>query len=371
MREAGAGVTPRFYEPELDALRFCAFVAVFLFHAAPSEFGGRLAPLLQAARNALSFGVPVFFLLSAYLITKLLLLEREKTGGVAIRAFYVRRVLRIWPLYLLFLAAMWGLGRVGVFAPVEGSRLLASVLFAGNVYVAWFGFAASPMLPLWTISIEEQFYLVWPALARAGARALQVGAWTVLGMACAAVVALRVWATEPMRAIWTSSLVEFQFFALGSLLALRFVHRLPRFGRGARGGLLAGGLALMLVAAGPFRVNTAGVPLGAAAMLVGFELMATGVVLIFLAFLGAAQGGLRVPSVVTYLGKISYGLYVLHVMALELCGQLATRLGVHGGFRTVTGFLLTVGLAAASYRWLETPFLVLKDRFAPIRTRAV
>ena len=89
--------------PELDATRFCAFLAVFFFHGTRSlrKPGNSLSDLCSAA----SFGLPLFFLLSSYLITQVLLLERSLTGRVALKAFYVRRVLRIWPLYLSFLTA--------------------------------------------------------------------------------------------------------------------------------------------------------------------------------------------------------------------------------------------------------------------------
>lgn len=172
LTETRAGT--RFYEPELDVLRFCAFVGVFCFHAIPSDysglvsrFGAFIPGLLLAIRSSLSFGVCMFFLLSSYLITKLLIIERESTGSIHLRAFYLRRILRIWPLYLLFLTAMWILSRFHIFYPIEPGRMLALLFFAGNIYCGLFGFTYNPILPLWTISIEEQFYIAWPPLVRA------------------------------------------------------------------------------------------------------------------------------------------------------------------------------------------------------------
>src|SRR5579871_6137530 len=102
----------RFYQPELDALRFFAFFGVFLFHAAPRyiEFYDHagaprwLGNLLISAFGAGAFGVDLFFALSAYLITSLLLRERNATGTLDLRGFYMRRILRIWPLYFAFIA---------------------------------------------------------------------------------------------------------------------------------------------------------------------------------------------------------------------------------------------------------------------------
>ena len=108
---------PKFYHPELDVLRFVAFLSVFFCHGLPfhtprslhgaAEF---LWQLLQAAREAGNFGVCLFFMLSSYLITELLRREYLQTNTIHLKAFYVRRSLRIWPLYftVLLIAAVAG-----------------------------------------------------------------------------------------------------------------------------------------------------------------------------------------------------------------------------------------------------------------------
>jgi peptidoglycan/LPS O-acetylase OafA/YrhL len=119
--------TQRFYRPELDALRFFAFLIVFLFH-------GMNTFLDHPFRNVEVFhwpwigqwGVPLFFFLSAFLITELLLRERESFGKVHLGAFYTRRILRIWPLYF---AAFWGLALLNVWVP-----------FAASVVTAWLSY---------------------------------------------------------------------------------------------------------------------------------------------------------------------------------------------------------------------------------------
>jgi len=373
---AAARRAPRLYEPELDVLRFCAFLAVFGFHALPDDYSTlvpRLGPtvpaVMQAVRDSMSFGVCIFFLLSSYLITKLLTIERETTGAIHLKSFYIRRVLRIWPLYLGFLLLMWvlGLPKVHVFAPVETGRLFAFLFFSGNIYSGFFGLTLNPILPLWTVSIEEQFYILWPGIARNGTVFLQRAAWTVIGISVVAAYVLGRHSSSPTDALWLSSLVQFQFFALGSLVALRFVHRLPDFSLAARAGLLAAGIALLVLAAGRFHLKASGsVP--AAVLTIGYEVMAIGVVLIFLAFLGAARGG-RVPASLTYLGKISYGLYVFHDLALQVSKSLADRFNLHHGFRTGGAAATTLVLAMLSYEYFEKPFLVLKDRFATVHSR--
>ena len=364
------------YEPELDVLRFCAFLAVFGFHALPADYGGLAARwghaipmLLRATREAMSFGVCLFFVLSSYLITKLLTMERAATGGISLKNFYVRRILRIWPLYVGFLLLMWAISgpRLNHFAPIEPGRLLAFLFFSGNIYVGLFGFSGSGILPLWTVSIEEQFYIVWPAVARRGRVSVERAAWGVIAISVAAVCLLARYSSNPTHVLWTSSLVQFQFFAFGALVALRFVEGAPVFGGWARAGMLASGIALLILATGRFDIKVVErVP--AHLLVVGYEVMAVGVVLVFLAFLGAGRG-LRIPAWLTYLGKISYGLYVFHDISLVVCRSVAERYGLSYAARTASAAAMTLGLAMISYRYVEKPFLRMKDRFAVVHGR--
>ena len=127
----------RYYRPELDALRFMAFMIVFIVHR--MDF----IPIDPAQHYWLynicllgDLGVPVFFLLSAFLITELLMRERDQVGTIHSGAFYARRILRIWPLYF---AVFYGLVILGHFLPSAGPRdprsWLAFTLFAGNWYI--------------------------------------------------------------------------------------------------------------------------------------------------------------------------------------------------------------------------------------------
>src|SRR5271163_828203 len=105
--KVGRSIGARFYRPELDCLRFFAFFAVFVFHSPGGDaayYAARHVPHPELVAGAISggrFGVDLFFLLSAYLITELLLREQERFGKLDVRKFYARRILRIWPLYFL------------------------------------------------------------------------------------------------------------------------------------------------------------------------------------------------------------------------------------------------------------------------------
>src|SRR5690349_12152659 len=97
----GPSAADRFYFPQLDGLRAVAFLGVFGFHFAASS-RAPMAPLLAAMAEAGSFGVDLFFILSSFLITSLLFRERAAVGRIHVAAFWVRRALRIWPLYFVF-----------------------------------------------------------------------------------------------------------------------------------------------------------------------------------------------------------------------------------------------------------------------------
>lgn len=185
-------VKPSFYRPELDVLRFFAFLSVFVYHTlyVPLDhLVGRGVPMwfaqLQVSISRVgAYGVDLFFALSAYLITELLLREKEYRGTLDVKSFYIRRILRIWPLYYVFvlLAAV-----VPFLNPYHGFSLkyvLPFLFLAGNWSTIAFGPPYSAALPLWSVSIEEQFYLLWPPIvARLSRRGIVFSAVGMILMA--------------------------------------------------------------------------------------------------------------------------------------------------------------------------------------------
>jgi peptidoglycan/LPS O-acetylase OafA/YrhL len=376
----------RFYRPELDVLRFFAFLAVFLHHALPGfELTHHSGPLLFLLRfenvfkEAGGFGVCLFFLLSAYLITELLERERQTVGSIHVRSFYARRILRIWPLYFLFLFAAVLLGLAVQSYRVEPHRIWAFLLLAGNWYVASTSCGGSPIAPLWSISVEEQFYLSWPWIAKAGRSfvfwlsvlLLPIAWLTLFGMSHGA---------SPNRTIWVNSFVQFQFFAFGALLALGFKSRLPQLKATLRVVLVSGGVLSWIIVSGIFRIEDDLASPTGPRLVAGYTLVALGCVLLFIGFLGA-----RIPfsSPLAYLGKISYGLYVFHMLALDLTWKIFAPaahsefappgstwiLGLRFLVIQVVAMLITILLASISYRLLERPFLGLKGRFTLVKSR--
>jgi peptidoglycan/LPS O-acetylase OafA/YrhL len=369
--------TERFYRPELDALRFFAFLGVFIFHAAPrtmdfynaAGYPHWLSSLLISIFGAGAYGVDLFFALSAYLITSLLLRERAATGALDLRGFYLRRILRIWPLYLAFVAfaAIFAALVPGQHLPMK--YVVGYSLLAGNWIYAFYGLPASFATPLWTVSIEEQFYLAWPlALRKASVRTMAIIAVGILVVANAWRVWLAVTAA-PVERIEYNTFTRLDPIALGILLAL-FGHKLPQFTRLQRVALLCGGAATW-VAVFAFTVTGQATTVTTWRMALGHPFMALASVAVLLSVLGSQNRLLRNPTLL-YLGKISYGLYVLHEFA-HFCAIRLVHASTPGMVvaQSIVGLALTIVLAAASYRWLESPFLRLKERFAHVQSRPV
>jgi peptidoglycan/LPS O-acetylase OafA/YrhL len=378
----------RYYRPELDVLRFFAFLSVYLYHILPSvELANHAGWSRSAAwlaanfKVAGSFGVCLFFVLSSFLITELLLRERRNTGTVHVQAFYARRILRIWPLYFSFLFFGALLGHFVSGWHVETPRLLAFLALLGNWYVSVFSQTSNPIAPLWSISIEEQFYLTWPWLAKTGGRnTILTLSILLLPISWLTTYLLAHSSHSASHAIWYSSLVQFEFFGLGALTALLLQGRVPHWKISSRLIIVTGAGILWMVAGGFFDVRDSPPPFGPSSYVIGYQLIGLGCILFLLAFLDLPRRW--TPRPLIYLGKISYGLYVFHYLCRDLAVRILshwTRSGawngrlyvvLHGLAVLVIALLLTIILAASSYRFLEQPFLRLKKRFTFIDSRA-
>jgi peptidoglycan/LPS O-acetylase OafA/YrhL len=363
-----------FYRPELDVLRFFAFLGVFLFHFShPVEFyiEHGVPRLFARAVDGLMrggvFGVDLFFVLSAYLITELLLREKKEFGALDVRAFYLRRILRIWPLYFFCI----GLALIPLLNPdhVFTWRYAAAfLLLAGNwSVVAWGWPLHSIIVPLWTVSIEEQFYLLWPPIVRTISRnhiaVAAVGMLLISNVTRVVMIVLH----GGTNSVWCNTLARLDPIAAGILVAAVLRGKIPTFSLGVRLGMLAGGIPVLALVATYWRIHEPDT-LEWIPTLVGFPVVALSCTLVVLAVLGVS---LRMPRSLIYLGKISYGLYVYHALGNLLSGRV---IPVHNAFvqlalRPTLALAFTIMLAAVSYAVLETPFLRMKKRFAHIDSR--
>lgn len=356
----------RYYRPELDALRFFAFACVFCDHLTIIK-----ARWFQPICEAGAFGMCMFFMLSAYLIITILLREKETAGTVSLRAFAIRRILRIWPLYFLVLFGAYALGHyVHGSATVPGRAVLYFSFLIGNLYTLHYGWLG-PVDPLWSLSVEEQFYLAIPAIVRLGGRRgiITIG---IAAISFAYIVLLRLgFNGAPSRVIWVNSFVQFQFFAAGGLMALWFYGRPVLLSLVQRAAVAIAGLACWFQGGKLFPLHTlaAARPLP---LVSAYLLILVGTFLIFISILDIQ---IHIPQPLVYLGKISYGLYLFHLFSIWLIfdsSYIWPRMiyfHQHKPLGVLIALSLTVATAALSYHFFERPILKFKERFETIHTR--
>jgi peptidoglycan/LPS O-acetylase OafA/YrhL len=309
--------------------------------------------------------VIMFFTLSGFLITFLLLQEKARWGTIDIKAFYVRRILRIWPLYFLYIAlAMtyhWLFDTGGV---PDASYVLLFIFFVPNIAFN-LGHYMPDTAALWSIGIEEQFYAFWPLIV-SRVRALKPFLYLVIVVLCAVRIFTHVVA-GPGKHL-ASSIVDslgYDSMAVGALLAIlyrednKYVLRLAKswVPYVAFAGLF------VLLALNKLRFLS----------VLGSEVtsVVTGV------FIVAQIAGTKKlidleKPVLTYVGQISFGIYVYHMLTITVVAKLLSTLLPDVTVPIPLLLLLiggaTLGVASFSYRYIESPFLRLKDSRARIKT---
>jgi peptidoglycan/LPS O-acetylase OafA/YrhL len=370
--------TGRFYRPELDVLRFFAFLGVFTFHAVPrnlqfySSVGlpHAIGTVIISVLGSGAYGVDLFFALSAYLITSLLLREREATGRLDLRAFYLRRILRIWPLYLTFVALAAIVAVLSHTQHLAMKYVIGYTFLAGNWIYVFHGMPASFATPLWTVSIEEQFYLTWPVACRKlSPRRIAALAIALLAVANLSRVVLAAFGAS-VQVMEFNTISRLDPIALGTLLAL-FESKMFKLDGPKRWALIAGGLATWVAASAYSGSGMVGHTISQWRLVLTRPAIALASIVILLAALGSSQGFFK-NKVVIYCGKISYGLYVIHEFGRFLASYFVHA---HGpatiAAQDAIALSFTLVLAMISYRWLETPFLRLKDRYSHVVSRPV
>jgi peptidoglycan/LPS O-acetylase OafA/YrhL len=373
----------------LDGLRAVACLAVFVDHveqwaewlAMPNYYGKWLQALGRQ-------GVELFFVLSGYLITYRMLIERRSTGRVSIPAFYLRRALRIWPLYytvvfIVFVGVPWLVHhQAGPY--MKGlSSWFVDGLFAGpdDHRLAWylallphFAYFSAPGVlcgtHLWSIGVEEQFYLVWPWLMRvAGKRPLVmctlviVAAFTLNDVVFPWGEDLRPWfsahfgpkALDQVRMFADHAHME--AMAIGAFVAWFAVHQRPLLERFAADAWTRA-LAYLAIPFGWYFYRNWHTQIGPA--------------LIYAFALAALSHGPKSRVLdwapMRAIGVRSYAIYLLHPLALFLTAVGLERAHVLGWGHArwvyaVCSLGVTFALAFAAHAWIERPALKLKDRF--------
>ena len=349
------------YFASLDGLRCLSILWVIGFHAQLSN------PILHRLFRRGDWGVGLFFAISGFLITTLLLRERSASGEISLRKFYARRTLRIFPLYYaaigIYALLVWRFEH-GPERSVFFHHLPFFATYTGNWFVDRFAADRVIFAFSWTLATEEQFYLLWPSIIRFSRRELTPLIVIVIALIfTTATNAMDAAGRLPFNADVNRILTSIApAICLGCVLAFA-LHRRSSFERlrGLLGRRASAPLAMLLVLA----LYAVLVHVAADSR---FELsldaaMVPAVVLLVGACCFREMHPLRwllANPVVRYVGTTSYGIYLLHMLALNFAKKLTSTRGA--GFLGVA-ILLSVALASMSFWLYERQFLKLKSRF--------
>lgn len=344
----------------LDGVRCLAILAVVFHH-----LDERVWWLPASGRGFL--GVDAFFVLSGLLITTLLLRERDRTGTIALRAFWARRALRIFPIYYGLLFAL-GL----LYAFIRPGTERADTYFAELPYYLTYTSNWIPAASLgitWSLATEEQFYLVWPSVERWLKRRWWIAAVLLLVISQLvnfgplrgglAALGARYEELELLQATFTP-------IVLGVVLA-HVLHDPRGFALTARalGHRSAPIVALLVVLA---LSNVPGTLDGLPRPLIQIALAA------FVASVVLREDHVLAPVLqwkpIERLGVVSYGIYLFHLYAIAAGDAILARVPFEiSGARLALGLALSWGIAELSFRFFETPFLKAKERFSRVEAK--
>jgi peptidoglycan/LPS O-acetylase OafA/YrhL len=372
------------YFDNLDGLRFFCFLSVFLFHSFHTEIPSiKESGVFEFVKFNLFgngfLGVNFFFVLSGFLITYLLIKEKKRNGQIHIINFWIRRVLRIWPLY--FACVFYGFvifpyTKIMAGAqPNETANIWYYLGFISNFDYINKGLPDSPGLGvLWSVAIEEQFYLVWPVILSFFA-------------------VRKFWI--PLVIILAGSLV---FRAFNDVYKLHEMHTLSCIGDMALGGIGA----WLILEKNRFAEKIRTVPRYAIVfMYIAFifvflfrdeyllssywirvfeRLLISSIMLfIILEQCYAEKSFYKMGNfkTVSRLGLVTYGLYCIHFIIISLIVGLSKKSGTNTStwqvvlMEPAVSLILTVIVSFISFKYFETPFLKLKERFDFSKSKTV
>ncbi|GAA4364939.1 hypothetical protein GCM10023185_34870 [Hymenobacter saemangeumensis] len=384
---APTSTSDKLHFPSLEALRFFAFFKVYLLHLPiQGDF-----PVFNYLKRGGGIGVQFFFVLSGFLITYLLVADKLARGQVNLRSFFIRRSLRIWPLFyalvlLAFLlpeawADRWGFHMVGggyvpdwrfSFTFLENYKMLLADNFPRT----------TPLPVFWSLCIEEHFYLVWMlAVFLLPLRHVLTFLLACLPLACAfRFVEPYVFPNNTMMDT-NDLLTHLDVFAIGGLLGYWVARDYAGFSARINGLALALRylLILVVVLAVVFQVDVLPYVTGSVFNIFRPLVVAALFTALIAMFLPAGSAIQIKSRVLAYLGTISYGLYVFHIIVIHVALQycITRQISIDTAPKALLMTAVTLGgsviLSSLSYHYFERPFLALRERLArprPARANA-
>ena len=361
----------KYYYPQLDAVRGLSFIAVFFYHSYHPSFGeGLFAELLHFVYGCLDYSIDVFFILSSFLLTWLGINESERKGNFSFRNYFLRRALRIWPLYYIIMIFSF------VLVPLCASRLHISVSLPPP---AWYLFFVSNFYTadhvyflrfLWTLSVEEQFYLALGLCLLFLQKRLSIMVAVFLTVS----IVFNFYAAAKNIHAYFNTLTYLFDFSIGSLVALvlkknNFIvlkmRRLTKVQSILSYSLIPVAVIIFFFVQRQFSGT-------------GQDIVLVSLRLIFVILAGMlimeqmvnVNSPLRLDKnrFLIYTGKLSYGLYCFHGIVLTFGAIALNKMHLNIPVLPAAFIYLAVNylMAAISYKYLETPFLKLKDRLRRI-----
>ncbi len=360
--------------PGLNNLRFIAAMGVLIFHMElKKQLLGFKFYYMHQLINLGDVSVTLFFVLSGFLITYLLLAEREQTGTVAVKKFYTRRILRIWPLYyLILILGFFVLPNIAIFQiPTSdlvntGDTIQLSLFFLlfANIGFIVYGNVAY-IDQTWSVAVEEQFYLIWPFIIKIFKRILPALLFIIILFGLLRIVFTYLFYKAEIYHYfyWFFKYTRIDTMLIGGLFAYMLFNNYRR----------------TLVLIYNIYVQIITVILLLILLFSGYPLpyihQQVYALLFGIVIINAAANGRSLLSgklkVLDYLGKISYGIYMYHnimvVLSLKLC---AWYFNPSSTLFLITSYLvailLTLLISHLSYRYFERFFLSLKKKFTVV-----
>jgi peptidoglycan/LPS O-acetylase OafA/YrhL len=366
--------------PELDTLRGIAVLLVLFFHGfyfatLADRFHGPVRWFVMATDMGW-MGVNLFFVLSGFLITGILLDGRNDSGYY--RRFYVRRALRILPAYYGFLLLLFAIVRLGLVNRQTSWQFLGvSLVYLSNVSIL-FG-VPSQYGALWSLSVEEHFYLLWPAAVRNVSRRFLAWTCVLIIVVCPLLRAFYYWRHYEYGAGYTWLVAD--GLAWGALLALLARGKVSsRRGMARFGAICLAGTAGLVVVLLPFGIASSRTMAGGLLIVSVINSFFAGALALALVLGSGPWKGVFNLRVLKFFGEISYGLYLVEMLAFDVVDRILGHWGLQvshtrGSFAVVLlRFALAATLATTvaylSRRYYEEPFLRLKHKFERGKVRA-
>lgn len=360
-------VSPGIYFRGLNGIRAIAAMIVVILHTGQylDLFGLTVSERYKGFWH--SYAVTLFFVLSGFLITYLLLEEKERTKTVSLREFYVRRILRIWPLYYLmivitlllcFFFPSLGLPDISATALSLYTVLLANVAFVIDDTV-------NPLKPLWSIGVEEQFYALWPVLIKMTSNIYRTLAAVIVTYLAVKALCTLFGGTALLSLVTETRIDCMAIGGLGAVVLREQKQLLPVvYSKVTQS--ICWGIFLFSTVFRPIHIRSS----------IDHELYS---LLFIILILNVSTNDASIVNLekplFDFMGRISYGLYVYHMLvilllkaALKPCPLPQSWESYFFVYAAVT--MGTIIISYLSYQYFERPFLKMKHRFSVVLSQA-